>query len=142
MPKPHPVIRFMLRWIGTVELLALPCALMPYAWMDAVHRGLGLGQLPGEPIVGYLARSASGLYAIGGGMLWLVSTDLARYRPVLVYLGAAFVTFGLLLLGVDYKEGLPVWWIAGEGSIDISLGAIFLLFARQIARACREEPAR
>ena len=69
--------------------------------MVAMHADLGLGRLPDAPIVGYQARSASAFYAIEGGLFWVVSFDLVRYRPVVRYLGATTAVFGVVLLGVD-----------------------------------------
>ena len=59
MLRRETLLRLFLRGIGSLALLALPCALMPYAWMDAVHRWLDPGELPSEPIVGYLASSST-----------------------------------------------------------------------------------
>ena len=103
-------LQLFLRVIGAAALLALPCALMPFTWMDQIHRGLGMGQLPDGPIVGYLARSTSLFYALIGGLFWVLSFDLFRHRTVLRYLGTALILFGLFLSGVDFLEGMPLWW--------------------------------
>lgn len=49
----------LLRIVGSVSLLAVFFAIMPYSWMNVIHEWLGMGQLPNEPVVGYLARSTS-----------------------------------------------------------------------------------
>lgn len=43
-------------------LTALVAVVMPYEWMNVIHRQAGLGELPHVPIVGYLTRSISALY--------------------------------------------------------------------------------
>src|SRR5438874_1737454 len=59
---------WVLRLNAGVLLLALPCALLPFAWMDVVHRDApGLGPLPDLPITRYMARSLSLVYAGRGG---------------------------------------------------------------------------
>lgn len=126
MTRDERLLRLLLRVIGAAALLAIPCALMPYAWMDAVHRCLGMGKLPEEPIVGYLARSISAFYGAMGGMLWLLSGDVRRYRPLLVYNGVATVLFGLFLIAVDRVEGLPWFWWAGEGTFNVVYGGVVL----------------
>ncbi len=73
-----------------------------------------MGQLPDKPVVGYLARSTSALYAILGGLFWTVSFDLERHRLVLRYLGAAITLFGAALLVIDWSEGLPFLWKVWE----------------------------
>src|SRR4030042_2055880 len=98
--------RLFLRIAGSVALLALIAVFMPYSWMNAIHQWLGLGELPSEPIVGYLARSTLAFYACFGGLLWCLSFHLNRYRPVIHFLGATSIVFGVILLIIDLREGL------------------------------------
>ncbi len=126
MTSPERVLRFLLRYLGSVSLLALVAVFMPSAWMDATHRWLGMGPLPSEPIVGYLARSLSLFYALLGGLLWFCSFDLQRHLAVIRFLGGAFIAFGLVMGGVDRVVGLPAWWQHGEGPIVILFGGILV----------------
>ena len=48
-----------LRVIGCVSLTAVVFVYVPYSWMNSIHQLVGMGDLPIEPIVGYLARSTS-----------------------------------------------------------------------------------
>jgi hypothetical protein len=123
-------LRWLLRLIGTGSLLALVFVPVPSAWMNDIHRLLGMGPLPDAPVVGYLARSTSAFYALFGGLLWLVSFDVARYRPVVLYLGGAFVVFGLCLAVIDAVEGLPRFWRLAEGPLDAAFGAAILWLGR------------
>ena len=125
-------LKVFLRIIGTVALTALGAVAMPYSWMDAIHRWLGLGTLPADPIVGYLARSTSAFYALLGGLMWVISLDLHRHRLVLCYLGAAIVLFGAALLVVDIVEGLPLHWILFEGPLNTAFGIYILVVSRQL----------
>ncbi len=132
MPNQQRIFRAFLRILGSASLLAVVFVAAPYAWMDAIHRGLGMGKLPEEPVVGYLARSTSAFYAILGGLVWLASFDLRRYRPVLVYLGATTVVFGLALAVIDWAEGMPLFWKVAEGPLDVALGAAIVWMARRV----------
>ena len=58
-----------LRITGCVSLLAAIFVFVPYSWMNAIHQQLGMGELPSNPVVGYLARSTSAFYALLGGLL-------------------------------------------------------------------------
>ncbi|MDH3786410.1 MAG: hypothetical protein OEV00_13935, partial [Acidobacteriota bacterium] len=87
------VLKAILRIMGTSALTAWIFVAAPYAWMNRINEMLGMGTLPDTPVVGYLARSNSALYAMLGGLFWVLSLDLPRYRPVLSYLG---VGMGLL----------------------------------------------
>ena len=128
---PSRVLTIMLRGIGGVSLLALPFVVAPYSWMNAIHMGLGMGELPSEPVVGYLTRSTSAFYALLGGLFLLLSRNPRRFRPVLMYLGVAVILFGVVLFCVDWIEGLPMVWRVIEGPFCVALGtAIFLLSRR------------
>jgi len=122
-----------LRILGVVSLFALVGVFMPYSWMDATHRWLGMGTLPAEPIVGYLARSTSAFYAFFGGLLLLASFDLHRYRGLLIFIGLTQIFFGILLLVVDLIEGLPLFWSLAEGPTGIIFGVIILALSCRIS---------
>ena len=126
MSRDERVLCWLLRVIGALALLAIPCCAMPYSWMDAVHQWLGMGKLPEEPIVGYLARSISAFYGAMGGMLLMLSSDMRRYRPLLIYNGVATVLFGLFLVAVDRVEGLPWFWWLGEVPFNVTYGGVVL----------------
>ena len=125
-------LKLFLRLVGAVTALAAFCAVMPYAWMNATHQYLGMGVLPDMPIVGYLARSTSAFYALFGGLFWVMSFDLQRYRPLLRYIGFATVVLGVLLFGVDRIEGMPRFWRAAEGPIDVGIGIVILWLSRRM----------
>ena len=129
-------LRLILRSVGGVSLVAVIFVFVPYSWMDGIHRWLGMGPLPDSPVVGYLARSTSAFYALLGGLFWVLSSDLSRYRPVLIYLGVALTLFGLTLLGVDWVEGMPLFWRLGEGPYVIVLGLAMLLLSRRVGHSC------
>ena len=131
---PERVLRFMLRYIGAVSILALVAVFMPYAWMNAIHQYLGMGALPSEPIVGYLARSLSLFYALMGGLLVICSFDVVRYRKVICFLGAAFACFGIVMWFVDFLEGMPDYWKHLEGPMVIVFGVVILLAALRLTK--------
>ncbi|MHC4335084.1 MAG: hypothetical protein ACYSUP_11940 [Planctomycetota bacterium] len=129
MSKQEHLLKLFLRIIGTVALFAAVAVVMPYSWMNATHQWLGMGQLPSEPVVGYLARSSSAFYALFGGLLWLTSCDLRRHRLVLLYLAAAMIIFGAALFVVDLLEGMPLYWSLTEGPINVAFGIVILLLS-------------
>jgi len=119
-----------LRVAGAVSGSAALCAVMPLRAMDTVHRALGMGPLPNGPVVEYLARSTSAFYALLGALLWIISLDLPRYRPLVRLTGSAFVAMGILLLWTDIKAELPWFWQIAEGPIDAFLGVILFWAGR------------
>ncbi len=112
-------------------LTALGAVVMPYDWMNSIHRQVGLGELPQAPIVGYLTRSISALYALYGGLLIFLANDVRRYRLVVRFLAVTGVLFGALMLGIDYAVGMPVGWTAQEGPSVIVFGAVFFWLTGQ-----------
>ena len=124
------ILKIVLRLVGGASLLALIFVAAPYSWMDAIHSALGMGKLPDNPVVGYLARSTSAFYALLGGLFWLVSFDLPRYRNVLLYLGVAVILLGAALAVIDWCEGMPYFWKVWEGPFTIVFGFVLFLLSR------------
>ena len=65
----------------------------------AAHASLGLGPMPQGPLVGYLIRSASALYALHGALALFLSFDVRRYWRVITFL-AAPMRIGTTLVGI------------------------------------------
>jgi hypothetical protein len=134
-----------LRVTAVVLLLAVVAVFLPHAWMDAIHAWLGFGPLPELPVVSYLARSVSALYAVAGATYWFVAGDVRRYLPFLRF--AVWMTLGLaaLLAAADVLAGMPAWWTLGE--VGFTLGWSLTLW-RLVKRAelepikPRGEPSR
>ena len=122
-PRSIPILVLMLvillRIIGTTSSLALAAVVLPYDWMNGIHQWLGMGTLPSDPIVGYLARTLSAFYALLGGLLWVLSFDTLKYRTVIQYLGYGLLSLGIVILIVDYVEGMPTLWKWIEGPVSI-----------------------
>ena len=111
-------------------LVALLPSMMPLAWMKEVHRYLGMGELPDGPIIGYLTRSLSVMYAMHGAVLFFVSLDVRRFLPVVKFVAVLTILFGLWLIALDVVVGMPVFWIAAEGP------SLFLLYCVVLWLTC------
>jgi len=121
-----------------VLLAAVIPAVMPFAWMDEIHRQLDMGDLPRGPIMGYLTRSLSAMYAMHGGLVLFVSLDVRRFLPVIKCLAVLIVIFGIGMIVLDIMVGMPWFWVLGEGPIIIIFGGILLWLAG--AGRIAEEP--
>lgn len=115
-----------LRLFACIDLLALFAVFMPSSWMAAGHAMLGMGTLPQAPIIGYLARSASWLYAMHGGAVFVMSMDVQRYAKLITFLGMAALVHGALMCSIDLIEGMPWWWVTLEGPTIAATGALVL----------------
>ena len=132
MKNPERLLVWLLRLFGASTLIALGAVFMPHDWMNLIHQRLGMGELPHLPIVGYLTRSISALYALHGALLIFLSLDVRRYLPLVRFLGAASVVMGVLLLGLDLAVGMPVFWTVAEGPPVVALGLVILILARRV----------
>jgi hypothetical protein len=126
MKNPERILVWLLRLGGAVMLTALGAVLMPFEWMNVIHQRVGLGELPHVPIVGYLTRSISALYALHGALLVFLAGDVRRYLPVVRFLALAGAVFGVLMLGIDYATGMPLLWTVAEGPYVVALSAVIL----------------
>jgi hypothetical protein len=106
---------------------AIP-VLMPTAWMDLLHSQLHIGPFPLAPIVEYLTRSISALYAVHGVLLVFISFDLERYRPLLGMLILLHGVLGLAMLGIDLWAVMPWWWTLSEGPPIIAFAMLLGVF--------------
>ena len=125
----------LLRVSGLVLLTALLTAVMPFTWMDEIHRRLGLGELPNMPIMGYLTRSLSAMYALHGALVFFVSLDVRRYLPVVKCVFVLGILFGLGMLVLDQAVGMPRRWAYCEGPSIIILGGILLWLTSWVPQA-------
>lgn len=124
------LLRCLLIFNGLMTLLALLAVFLPTASMDAFHRGLGLGALPEGPIVEYLARSVSALYAAFGSLTLVIAWDLQRFGPVVTWWGVTAIVFGCLLFWVDTIAPMPEHWKWGEVMYLVLTGAVVLMLQR------------
>jgi hypothetical protein len=130
MTRTDRALLIILRVLGVSALFALVAVVMPASWIAATHRWLGLGELPAEPIVEYLARSLSAYYALIGALCLVVAADLGRYRALARFLAAAIAVMGVAQTGIDLAAGLPWWWTAFEGPPTAAVGIIMVVLAR------------
>lgn len=116
--------------LGGGASFAVVAVFMPMSWMVAIHRWLGLGEMPTAPIVEYLARSVSAFYVFIGALCLVVASDLERYQPLVRFLGVGFFVTGVVFTGVDVVTGMPWWWSVFEGPPGILVGAWMFYLAR------------
>ena len=134
------LFKLFLRIIGVCGLSALPAVFMPYSWMNAIHSFLGMGEMPNDPITGYLARSESAIYVLLRVLYITLSFNIHRFRPVLCYLGGATVILAVMMVTIDIRERMPVYWIVSEGFGNTIIGCVTLVMALRLKPL--EEPVK
>lgn len=137
---PHPTSRdraiaWLLRGLGMVDACAIVIAFLPGEAILQIHYILGLAPLPDAPLVSYLIRSTSVLYALHGGLMLGLATDVARYRPVIRLLGGLAMVHGVVIFGIDQSLGMPWWWNWMEGPTFALCGVAVLTLSGHPARS-------
>jgi hypothetical protein len=125
-------LALVLRVLGGLDMLALLAVVLPRECLDLAHRWAGLGALPEGPIVGYLARSASALYALHGAIVVFISFDVGRYERLIHFMALAALIHGAVILGIDLAEQMPPLWRLGEGPAFSATGAVVLWLLRRM----------
>lgn len=116
---------------GVAMLCALAFVFCPFEWMAAIHGRLGLGQLAYTPLMSYLTRTLSAMYASMGAILLLVSFDVRRYLPLIRLFACLALAGGVGVTILDAVIGLPWFWTAAEGPLTIVLGLILVGLSRK-----------
>jgi hypothetical protein len=116
----------LLRLTALAMLSALLFCFCPFAWMDTIHQRAGMGPLPNTPIIQYLTRSLSGMYAYLGLLLWYLSLDIRRHRGALLFLAISGMFFSVGIIFLDSACGMPLLWTISEGPMTIILCGILL----------------
>jgi hypothetical protein len=122
----------LLRIFGGVTALAFFAMFLPADWMAVTHRWLGLGDFPRAPVVDYLTRSVSALYAFHGGVVLLASTNPVHYKTLVRYIGWTNVAFGVACVFIDLHAGMPAYWTIAEGPPVVGVGAVVLYLSRSL----------
>jgi len=120
-----------LRLIGLLEMLAFIAVVMPRSWMEVSHVWLGLGQMAESSVLMFMIRQASYNYGMHGVFLWIIASDLKRFRPFVLLNGWSFLLAGPIFFFIDYSSGMPWWWSAMDGPSLAFMGAAMLWLSRE-----------
>jgi len=122
---------FLLRLSGSVEILAFIAVVMPRSWMEIAHTWLGLGEMPNGPIIMFMIRQASYTYGIHGISLWVIASDVERFRLLVILNGIAFLVAAPVFFLIDHTSGMPLWWTLGDAFGCAGFGAALLWLSRR-----------
>lgn len=128
---------FLLRLGAVLTGSAIFAVFLPAETMAAIHERLGLGDFPDTALTSYLTRSLSAMYAFHGALLFILSTDVRRYRTAIIFLGWSTAALGAAMLGIDLHAPMPLWWTLAEGPWVIAIGAFLATLARRLEPSSR-----
>ena len=105
---------WLLRIAGATEIFAFIAVVMPRSWMEVSNAWLGMGAMPDGPLLMFMIRQASYTYGVHGLSLWLIASDVERFRPFIVFNGIAFLVAAPVFLLIDITSGMPWWWAVSD----------------------------
>ena len=121
------LLAWLLRLMGSVEILAFIAVFMPRSWMEVSHTWLGMGEMVGGPLIMFMIRQASFTYGMHGISLWVLASDVTRFRTLVILNGIAYLLAGPVFFWIDYSTGMPWWWTVSD-SLGCGLVGAVLLF--------------
>jgi len=130
---------WVLRVTGVTMLFALVFVFCPFGWMQAIHARMGMGELAYTPLLSYLIRTLSAMYAYMGAIALFVSRDVERYGPLIRLLGWIGILGGAGVTALDAILGLPLAWTATEGPLTVALGVVLITLVAKLPNSVREK---
>ena len=127
MSRLESILRILVFLNGLILLCAAGAVFLPVATMAHYHELLGLEELPTEPIVIYLARSTSLLYAVHGAVTLYVACYWQQHHAMVRFLAGLHVVIGLCMIGIDLSASMPWYWTAFEGAPIAMFGVLLLV---------------
>src|SRR5687768_1136747 len=139
---------WLLRLAGATEILAFISVVMPRSWMEVSHEWLSMGTMPEGPLLMFMIRQASYTYGMHGVSLWVLASDVVRFRALVILNGVAYLLAGPIFFWIDYTTGMPWWWTVADSLGCGSMGVTILLLSgsgapsdRKRATTYRRSPA-
>ena len=128
------LLKWLLVVLGAMAATAVVPMVMPFAWMQRANDALGLAPLADTPLIQYLTRSLSAVYALFGVMTIFIGLHVRSYRRLILLIGWLTGLLGLALTVIDFAVGMPPSWSWGEGPPTIVCAAAMIWLAQR-ARA-------
>ena len=103
--------KLILRIMALVSLPVLPAVFAPHFTVEKLSWLTGFRQPPSAPLLFYVAAGGSFVYLALSAMLWIMSLDVVRYRPLVVFAAWMCLLGGPVYWWIDTNTGMPHWWM-------------------------------
>ena len=97
--------------------------------MEIAHTWLGMGEMPNGPIIMFMIRQASYTYGMHGISLWVIASNVERFRLLVILNGFAYLIAAPVFFLIDHTSGMPLWWTLGDAFGCGGFGAALLLLS-------------
>src|SRR5688572_8261448 len=120
-----------LRFLAICEMLIFSITFMPESWVASFHAWLGLGHMPDSVFLRYIIRGATLCQGAVGVALWIMASDVVRYRPLVIATAVTLVVASPGFYLIDAISGMPlaarIWdctacFLAGAVLLALCLG--------------------
>jgi hypothetical protein len=115
-----------LRCLAILQVLTGAIAFVPIGWIAAWHGWLGLGQLPDDAVLRYVIRGGAFVQGVIGVLLWVIATDVERYRPLVITTAAIYLVSSPAFYLIDSIAGMPRFWCVFDAVSCFAVGAVLL----------------
>jgi hypothetical protein len=118
---------YLIRGIAIVQLLTVGLCFVPESGFADLYAWAGLGHMPHLPFLRYVIRGASYCQGAIGVLLWIVGSDVVRYRPLVIATGAIYLAAAPAFWVIHVFAGMPRWWAVMDTAACFLMGAALLV---------------
>lgn len=116
-----------IRVIAILQLLTTGLCFVPESVLESLYAWGGLGHLPHLPFLCYVIRGASYCQGAIGVLLWIIGTDVVRYRPLAIATGGIYLVAAPAFWAIHAIAGMPRWWAIMDTVACFFFGATLLV---------------
>jgi hypothetical protein len=126
--------KIVLRVMALLALPVLPAVFAPRLVVEKFSWVLGFGEPPHVALVYYLAAGGSLVYLFLSALLWMLSCDVVRYRPLVMFVAVGCVAAAPVFGWMDTDVGMPRWWVLMDALACLAGGVVLLWALRAPVR--------
>jgi MFS family permease len=101
---------------------------LPERWISSFLTWCFLEPMPHSVYLSYLLQAAGYFQIAIGAFVWVIATDVVRYRPLVIMTIAIFLVGAPVFYAIDASIGLPWWWCVIDFISAFLCGAFPLAF--------------
>jgi hypothetical protein len=131
MMPPHPMnyvrsTAAFLRLLAILQILTAGIVIIPLEWIEGWHAWLGLGVMPHDPVLCYVLRGGAYVQGGIGVLIWVMATDVARYRSLILATAVIYLVGGPVFYFIEKIAGMPHFWCLFDGVSCAVVGSLLL----------------
>jgi hypothetical protein len=115
-----------LRVLAILQILTAGIVIMPLEWIGAWHAWVGLGVMSHAPMLRYVVRGAAFVQGGIGVLLWIMASDVARYRPLILATGVIYLVAGPAFYFIESIAHMPRFWCLLDSVSCLAAGSVLL----------------